>query len=195
MQPEELKTLLAKPEGPELEFAGENVSEERIARVIAAFANTRGGRLVIGVDESRGVHGLEDPVKTEARVNRALALITPPPLAAASRVDVDGVPYVVAGVSREPGHLYLADRELLERDGALVRPMSPQRLKQLTATHGEAAPTPARENTQVLIEAISGLQDGIAKLQTQNSFGRRAAIAVAGAAFGALLKPIIDFLS
>jgi hypothetical protein len=35
----------------------------------------------------------------------------------------------------------------------------------------------------------------MADLKKQNSFGRRSAIALGGAAFGALLRPIIDYLT
>ncbi len=55
----DLKNLIRPGEGLLLEFKRSISSPEKIAREIAAFANTHGGHLVIGVDDDRTMTGVE----------------------------------------------------------------------------------------------------------------------------------------
>ncbi len=43
MEPEELAELLRQPEGEQLEFKTGEVRPQVVARILGAFANTRGG--------------------------------------------------------------------------------------------------------------------------------------------------------
>ncbi|MFE3486378.1 MULTISPECIES: RNA-binding domain-containing protein [Streptomyces] len=56
--PEEIEALLQRPEGVDLEFKHSRVQPRILAMTIAAFANTRGGTVIVGVDERQG-SGLE----------------------------------------------------------------------------------------------------------------------------------------
>lgn len=55
----ELKQLVARGEGPSLEFKHKIYSEEKIAKEIVAFANTKGGELLIGIDDDGSIYGLK----------------------------------------------------------------------------------------------------------------------------------------
>jgi predicted HTH transcriptional regulator len=55
----DLKNLIRSGEGLTLEFKRAISSPEKIAREIAAFANTHGGHLVIGVDDDHTITGVE----------------------------------------------------------------------------------------------------------------------------------------
>lgn len=55
----DLKNLIRSGEGRTLEFKRAISSPEKIAREIAAFANTHGGHLVIGVDDDHTLTGVE----------------------------------------------------------------------------------------------------------------------------------------
>ena len=55
----DLKNLIRSGEGLSLEFKRSISSPEKIAREIAAFANTHGGNLIIGVDDDRTIIGVE----------------------------------------------------------------------------------------------------------------------------------------
>ncbi|MDG5768242.1 ATP-binding protein [Balneolales bacterium ANBcel1] len=55
----DLKNLIRSGEGLLLEFKRSISSPEKIAREIAAFANTHGGHLIIGVDDDQTITGVE----------------------------------------------------------------------------------------------------------------------------------------
>ncbi len=55
----DLKNLIRSGEGLTLEFKRAISSPEKIAREIAAFANTHGGHLIIGVDDDHTITGVE----------------------------------------------------------------------------------------------------------------------------------------
>ena len=60
---------LQKPEGKTLEFKRDLSSPDSILRTLIAFANTAGGRLIIGVeDQSKHVSGIMDPFKMEEKL-------------------------------------------------------------------------------------------------------------------------------
>ncbi|MEU6568760.1 RNA-binding domain-containing protein [Streptomyces parvulus] len=49
--PEEIEALLRQPEGVDLEFKSARVQPRVLGRIIAAFANTRGGTIIVGIDQ------------------------------------------------------------------------------------------------------------------------------------------------
>ena len=61
MQPDEIKQLLAQKPGSTLAFARENSPVETLADTLAAFANGRGGTLVMGVSDKGRLKGLTNP--------------------------------------------------------------------------------------------------------------------------------------
>lgn len=69
----DLRQLVKKPEGKELEFKRELSSPKATLRTLVAFANTAGGTLVVGVDDRGSVVGLVDAKKDEERIANAVA--------------------------------------------------------------------------------------------------------------------------
>ncbi len=67
----DVKNLVQTGEGAYLEFKRTIPSAEKIAREIAAFANTRGGTLVVGVDDDRSLIGVEGYQEEEFLLNQA----------------------------------------------------------------------------------------------------------------------------
>jgi len=66
--------LITMPEGKTLEFKRDMSSPGSILKTLVAFANTAGGRLLIGVeDESREVLGVEKPLDEEERLCSLIA--------------------------------------------------------------------------------------------------------------------------
>ena len=74
-----IEELLQQEEGKTLEFKENSKNLDRIIHTIIAFANTAGGKILIGVrDKTKEVIGLQDPVKEEMRLANAIAdSITP----------------------------------------------------------------------------------------------------------------------
>lgn len=65
--------LLSRPEGKRLEFKRDLSSPKSLLRTLAAFANSAGGTLVIGVDDDRSVCGVAEPLEVEGRLANLIA--------------------------------------------------------------------------------------------------------------------------
>ena len=63
-----LETLLQQPEGKTLEFKRDLSSPKPLLKTLVAFANTAGGRLVIGVTDDYQLIGVDDPLTEEERL-------------------------------------------------------------------------------------------------------------------------------
>lgn len=65
--------LIAQPEGKTLEFKRDLSSPWPLLKTLVAFANTAGGRLVVGVDDQRQVVGVAQPLDDEERLCNLIA--------------------------------------------------------------------------------------------------------------------------
>ena len=55
----DIRDLVGLGETESVEFKVGTVSPAMLARVVSAFANTSGGKILIGVDERRGIVGCD----------------------------------------------------------------------------------------------------------------------------------------
>lgn len=69
---QELTQLVSLGEGANLEFKRRVPRPERIAKELIAFANTRGGRLLLGVGDDGAILGLRDAEEEEFALRRAM---------------------------------------------------------------------------------------------------------------------------
>lgn len=65
--------LLARMEGKTLEFKRDLSSPRNLLKTLVAFANTAGGKLIIGVDDGRSLVGVTDPLDDEERLCNLIA--------------------------------------------------------------------------------------------------------------------------
>ena len=65
--------MLKQPEGKRLEFKRDLSSHRPIIKTLLAFANTAGGRLIVGVNDDRSVIGVEHPLDEEERICNLIA--------------------------------------------------------------------------------------------------------------------------
>ncbi len=72
MSKKDLQNLISMGEGTYLEFKQRIASPEKIAREIAAFANTKGGTILIGVDDKGEITGVEGYLEEEFWLNQAV---------------------------------------------------------------------------------------------------------------------------
>lgn len=69
-----IEELLQQEEGKILEFKENSRSLDSIIHTIIAFANTAGGKILIGVkDRTKEIVGLQDPIREEMRLANAIA--------------------------------------------------------------------------------------------------------------------------
>ncbi|RNC83413.1 MAG: ATP-binding protein [Balneola sp.] len=72
MKRQDLKNLIATGESSFLEFKQKVASPEKIAREIAAFANTDGGKILIGVSDQGEIVGVESYMEEEFWLSQAI---------------------------------------------------------------------------------------------------------------------------
>jgi hypothetical protein len=77
LQVQELKKLVARGEGATLEFKRKATFPEKIVREMIAFANTRGGVLLVGVNDDGGITGLKYPADESHVIRNALKQCKP----------------------------------------------------------------------------------------------------------------------
>lgn len=71
MSLKDLKHLVKTGEGTFLEFKRTVSSPEKIARELSAFANTKGGTLLVGVDDDKSLYGVESYFEQEFLLKQA----------------------------------------------------------------------------------------------------------------------------
>ncbi len=76
----ELYDLIDSGEGPDVEFKRQFSSPEKIAREIIAFANTRGGYLLFGVDDDGTVVGVRSEKSELEEIEHAARWMIDPPV-------------------------------------------------------------------------------------------------------------------
>ncbi len=69
---QELKRLVSQGESDTLEFKRKVAHPEKIVKEIVAFANTKGGKLLLGVDDSGKIPGLKFPEDEVFALNRSI---------------------------------------------------------------------------------------------------------------------------
>ncbi|MCC7012940.1 MAG: ATP-binding protein [Planctomycetes bacterium] len=139
--PSELEELIRLGEGRGVEFKRGLPRDEKTARTLAAFANTRGGVLLIGVGDRGELLGAPKPAQTVQRLRAIAAHGLEPALELELEVvELSGLPIVVCsiGVSRQRPHTVVradGSSETVVRagssnraaDGATLRALREQR--------------------------------------------------------------------
>ena len=81
MNTKQLNELISLGESSTLEFKRKLSTPEKIAKEIVAFANTRGGILLVGVDDNGDIYGIESEKEAIDIIERACDFEIFPPLA------------------------------------------------------------------------------------------------------------------
>ena len=116
MNLEELNRVVQLGEGLTLEFKTRVPKPERIAKEVIAFANTIGGRLLLGVDDDGTVKGVRDSDEEEYALKEALNSYCTPPV----RYSIERVP-----VSKKRNVLFVNVFESSEKPHILIDPDDP----------------------------------------------------------------------
>ncbi|MYZ11169.1 hypothetical protein GT028_27970 [Streptomyces sp. SID2999] len=120
--PEEIEALLRLPEGIDLEFKNFRVQPRTLGRVISAFANTRGGTIIVGIDPRKaitdgGLTGV-DPQTFRRVVEAASRRLSPQPDLQVSCVTVHGKQLGVIRVGKSSATPVAHDGQVAMRTGS-----------------------------------------------------------------------------
>jgi predicted HTH transcriptional regulator len=89
MKYKDIEPLLEDGEGFEVEFKRKVSSAEKVARTLSAFANTKGGMVLFGVDDDGTIVGVESEKEEVELIRTACAYYCDPPL----MPHIDIIPY------------------------------------------------------------------------------------------------------
>lgn len=142
----ELREHIAEGEGRGLEFKRGLPRDERLARTLCAFANTRGGLLLVGVEDDGRIVGAPRPRESAQAIRRiARECLSPPLQPEVTLVRCEEGTVVVAriAVSRERPHSVLhgeRDDEVVVRVGSSNRVAKGATLAALRAQRSASRP-------------------------------------------------------
>ena len=123
--------LIEKGESSKVELIKDLGSHEQVARAIAAFLNTKGGTVVVGVDEKQHVAKDAQPkdvAKLQAFLNKA---ITPHTLFAVSLDDTDFGRVIVVEVPKGRDRPFVVEGAVCIRKGASIKAADAAQLKRM----------------------------------------------------------------
>lgn len=99
MKYRELKELIDEGENIQCEFKRKFSTPNKIARELIAFANTKGGYVLFGVDDDKQIIGVESEKETAELIKETATLLCEPPLVfSISFVEINGKEIVVAAI-------------------------------------------------------------------------------------------------
>ncbi|MFO7525852.1 MAG: putative DNA binding domain-containing protein [Ignavibacteriaceae bacterium] len=99
MKYRELKELIDEGENIQCEFKRKFTAPDKIAREMIAFANTKGGFIIFGVDDDKEVKGVESEKETAELIRETATLMCMPPVIFnISFVEMNGKEIVVASI-------------------------------------------------------------------------------------------------
>jgi hypothetical protein len=144
MKLKDLKNLIATGESSFLEFKHKVASPEKIAKEMVAFANTNGGRILIGVDDNGDISGIESYYEEEFWLRQAAEDVCVPSLniniemVHAGQKDVmiveipesENKPIAVKGESKRTVYIRQGDENIIATDDRV------EVLKNKTSTTG-----------------------------------------------------------
>lgn len=209
MTREELRDIVSAGEDQGLEFTGAIPDEDHIARHLAAFANTSGGRLLLGMgmpstdDREMEIRGV-DPDRAVNTIIRAAERVEPRPQVRTDVVPVDGRPVVIADVARTASVPVMTAGVAYVRKGAFTTPATAddllgravQKAVMRAPTHldRESLREALTEALRGPTEAIERQGSEIQRLRLSGGWQRPLLWLVIGAVLGALLALVTPVL-
>jgi ATP-dependent DNA helicase RecG len=124
MNPEELRKLVTQPESEVLEFKVRLPDIMLLATIISAFANTNGGRLIIGVRGNGSIVGLDNLGHARLQIEQVLKIISPSIKVETETINIDGKSVLVVSVPKGDQSPYLAAGRVFQRVNDRIIPIT-----------------------------------------------------------------------
>lgn len=192
---DDVPRLLRQSESDRLEFKADARDPRQVARNLAAFANARGGLLVIGVDERDGdlsVRGT-DVGRAAAIVERAAATIKPTLDYRTRVVPYGDVKLYAVEVPEQDGQPFDVNGQVYLRRGVLSAPATADEIKRQILRRDE---TPAQllNQLEAFAEALGRQGTLIERLERSSSWPRQLFWTLFGALLGTALGVLATLL-
>jgi len=114
----ELQKLISRGESEKLEFKKSAADMKAIIRTVAAFSNSSGGKIIIGVSDSGKLSGVKIGRDTVENLTNQILQNTDPKVHPRISVEkISGKNVIVIGVRESPDHLTLAFGRPFKRVG------------------------------------------------------------------------------
>jgi len=193
---QDILALIAAGESESVEFKLRDPPAAVVARNVAAFANSRGGILLLGVSDRGELLGVGDGAMS--RVQEAIGRrVQPPPECDVYSVDVRGIRVGVVDVAPSTGGPVLSDGAVFVRVGTRIAPASASQIL-ATISSDRASPLQPAAETARLAEvvaqqttAINGVQ---ARLDALSSWKAKVPDYLVGGLIGAVLGWLVTWL-
>jgi len=197
--PDQVLQLVNAGESETVEFKSALPDPAKIARHLAALANTRGGSLVLGVSERGGaprVVGV-DADRAEMYVGKAVQSLEPPPDVSTTRTFIGADEVVVVEVTAGRD-LTLAPDGLFVRTGEIDRPLTQTEVVDRVTRPGASDPQRDIETlAKVATDLTTQLEEQkplLEKLNRANSPWRKGFWVGIGATAGAVARELVPYL-
>ena len=142
----ELISILAAGENEQVEFKSHIADVEVAAKNIVAFANTSGGRLIVGYDErTRNIGSCT--LKDRTLIERAISLVDNCPKVDLYTLSIDGKCVLIADVNKQENGIAFWNGRMFSRNHERIITMGEKEIKQRMAN----------VSNEVLLEAITKL--------------------------------------
>lgn len=202
----EIEKLVRSPERADLDFETEVGDSDQAARLIAAMANSGGGKILFGATEGTPV-GLESPTETRRLLKAGAKAVDPVVPLDLEEVQVDGLPIVMATVGSGDRQLYVPpDGAILKRESeGRAIPVSEQDLISGFAqdagapTHSERqlAKQLAKTNEEIATmreELRAALTKGFEETKKHSGWKRQWPGWIVSAALGAVISLVLTLV-
>jgi ATP-dependent DNA helicase RecG len=140
MTEQELARLIAEGESPYLEFKAPGTKPAALARTLVAFANTGGGRVIIGIDDTtRQPTGIPDRETTLDNIYRAASLDCCQPAVSISVEErtYQGQSVFIITVPYQPREMFTTNGRVLIRQGTENVPAASYEITALASRRGQ----------------------------------------------------------
>jgi len=185
-------SLISVGESENLELKTSVPNPDTIASHLAAFANTKGGILLIGIKEPSTIVGI-NPTKANYAISTALKKVSPNIEAESGIVQMGNADVAYVKVKRAPS-LVASSGGYYARYGSSIRPLTADEIRSSSLSHTaiEKSLSDLSANAAKQADTIDKMSE---ELRKANSIPRKVGIAIAGAVLGALAKHLLDIFA
>jgi hypothetical protein len=188
---DDLRALLRQPESTTLEFRDALGSPQAIQRLVAAFANTEGGTLVIGQHpESGRFPGLAHPGVALWHIEKWVKEVSPQPDVRGAIVELETAQhFLVVRVARGDQVPYLAESQAFERRGNRVAALTAERL--FAALPRQPAEIQVRQIAYAIVQQSAKIDSLSKRMHWKRQLPIRIVAALIGAVVGAVVGYVL----